>query len=290
MNNYLLPEDDGFPIRVFGPWTSEKLDYLRRYISMFETSMRGNPWRQRNYIDMYAGSGKFRESDNGEVQLGSALVALTTDHPFTNYFFSDSNPDNISTLKTRTKQLPFNVEYRVGNANQIVHQIVDQIRVIDDQKLPGQWSSLNLAFLDPDGLELEWKTIQCLASLYTMDLIIYYSQYGLNINFKNCYQAKEETDIDRFFGTDQWRKIYEQRTKKGSISGIHRDLIDLYKNNLSLLGYKSIVDQEGGCEPIMRNTKQAPLYRLIFASKHKRGHDFWNKVTERDMYGNKRLF
>jgi len=88
----------------------------------------------------------------------------------------------------------------------------------------------------------------------------------------------------------EWRKIYERWKAKASISGIHRDLIDLYKSKLSALGYADIHDQEAGCEPIMRNTKQAPLYRLIFASKHKRGHDFWNKVTERDLYGNKRLF
>ena len=69
-----------------------------------------------------------------------------------------------------------------------------------------------------------------------------------------------------------------------------KKLIDLYKNQLSKLGYEDIHDQEAGCEPIMRNTKQAPLYRLIFASKHKRGHDFWEKVTARDLYGNKRLF
>lgn len=290
MDNYLLPEDDGLPIRVFGPWTSEKLDYLRRYITMFETSMRGKPWRQRNYIDLYAGSGKYRATETGDVYLGSALVALTTEHPFTNYYFSDSSPDNIDVLKTRTQQLPYPIEYRVGNANQLAQQVVSEIQEIDNQKLPGKWSSLNLAFLDPDGLELEWNTVQRLASLYTMDLIIYYSQYGLNINFKNCYQAKDETDIDRFFGSDEWRKIYERWKAKASISGIHRDLIDLYKSKLSALGYADIHDQEAGCEPIMRNTKQAPLYRLIFASKHKRGHDFWNKVTERDLYGNKRLF
>ena len=42
MNKYLLPEDDGLPTRVFGTWTTEKLDYVRRYIYMFETSMRKN--------------------------------------------------------------------------------------------------------------------------------------------------------------------------------------------------------------------------------------------------------
>ena len=290
MGNYLLPEDDGLPIRIFGPWTSEKLDYLRRYITIFETSMHGKPWRQRNYIDLYAGSGKYRATENGNVYLGSALVALTTERPFTNYYFFDSSAGNIDALKARTKELPYHIEYGVGNANQISQQVVSQIQEIDNQKLPGKWSSLNLAFLDPDGLELEWSTVQRLASLYTMDLIIYYSQYGLNINFKNCYQAKDETDIDRFFGTDEWRKIYERWKSKVSISGIHRELIDLYKGKLSALGYTDIHDQEAGCEPIMRNTKQAPLYRLIFASKHKRGQDFWNKVTERDLYGNKRLF
>lgn len=289
MDNYLLPEDDGLPIRVFGPWTSVKLDYLRRYVTIFETSMRGKPWRQRNYIDLYAGSGKYRETENGSVFLGSALVALTTEHPFTNYYLSDSCSDNIDVLKTRTKQSVYSIEYKVGDANQLVQQIVDQIQGIDNQKLPGKWSSLNLAFLDPDGLELEWRTVQCLASLFTMDLIIYYSQYGLNINFENCYLAKTETDLDRFFGTDQWRRIYERWKTKGSISGIHRELIDFYKSNLSSLGYSDIHDQEEGCEPIMRNTKKAPLYRLIFASKNKRGHDFWKKVTERDLYGNKRL-
>jgi len=251
--------------------------------------MREKPWRQRNYIDLFAGSGKYRATEDGEVFLGSALIALTTEHPFTNYYFSDSNADNIDDLKKRTKQIHYNIEYWVGNANQVSQQVVRQIQEIDDQKLPGKWSSLNLAFLDPDGLELEWSIIQCLANLFTMDLIIYYSQYGLNINFKNCYQAKNETDIDRFFGTDEWRKIYERWKTKASISGIHRELIDLYKNNLSALGYADIHDQVAGCEPIMRNTKQAPLYRLIFASKNKSGHDFWNKVTERDLYGNKRL-
>jgi three-Cys-motif partner protein len=85
MDKYLLPEDDGLPTRVFGTWTTEKLDYVSRYIYMFETSMKGKPWRQRSYIDLYAGTGKYRAEENGEVLLGSALLALTTEYPFTYY-------------------------------------------------------------------------------------------------------------------------------------------------------------------------------------------------------------
>jgi three-Cys-motif partner protein len=289
MTSYLLPEDDGLPIRVFGDWTSLKLDYLERYINIFEQSMRQKPWRQRNYIDLFAGAGKFRTEEKGDEFFGSPLLALTTKYPFTNYYFVDSIKANIDALKLRSSNSPFLINYYIGDANFVVKDIVSEISAIDSQKIPWKWSSLNLAFLDPDGLEVRWDTVKELARLYSMDLIIYYSQYGLNINFKNCYNAKGETDIDLFFGNTEWRKIYEKWQVKESISGIHRELIDHYKQNLHSLGYVDIFEQEPGVEPLMRNTKQAPLYRLIFASKNKRGNDFWKKVTDRDLYGNKRL-
>ena len=286
----LLPEDDGLPIRVFGPWTSVKLDYLRRYIYMFETSMRDRPWRQRNYIDLFAGSGKYREEKGGGILLGSALLALTTEHPFTNLYLADDNEKNVEALKSRCQSSTSLVKYYTGNANQVVKDVVQDISNVDSRIMTGKWSSLNLAFLDPDGLELEWTTVEKLASLYTMDLIIYYSQYGLNINFKNCYQAKSETVIDRFFGDLEWRRIYEKWKIKSSMAGIHRELLDYYKDNLCKLNYVDVVEEDPGVEPLMRNTKQAPLYRLVFASKNKRGNDFWREVTKRDVYGQVRLF
>ena len=43
--------------------------------------------------------------------------------------------------------------------------------------------------------------------------------------------------------------------------------------------------------PLMRNAKhRAPLYRLLFASKHPLGHDFWGAITRRDVHGQQLLF
>ena len=39
--NYLLPLPDGLYLRPSGSWVAEKLDYLHRYIEIFETSMKG---------------------------------------------------------------------------------------------------------------------------------------------------------------------------------------------------------------------------------------------------------
>ena len=44
MGSYLSPKDDGLPMRESGKWVAEKLDYLERYINIFETSMHQKQW------------------------------------------------------------------------------------------------------------------------------------------------------------------------------------------------------------------------------------------------------
>lgn len=290
MDPYLLSEDDGLPARTFGKWTTAKIDYLQRYIDLFETSMRNKPWCARCYLDLYAGAGKFRVEGQNGFHLGSALTGITTKHPFTNYFFVDKSQENIDILTKRCDSAT-NIQKKllVGDANIKVKEIVEEIKSIEHSRSKDQWTSLNLAFLDPDGLELEWKTIETLASLHKIDLIIYYSQSGLTRNFDNCINLDAETDIDRFFGDKEWRSIYKA-SQHGKSLGLHRKLIDYYKHKLSTLGYVDVKDIEDGAEPLMKNSKEAPLYRLIFASKHARGHDFWKKVVQKDAFGQGKLF
>ena len=94
-----------------------------------------------------------------------------------------------------------------------------------------------------------------------------------------------------FFGDREWRRIYAASLNTPG-THIHRQLMDHYKQKLQNLGYAQVIrDDETGDEPLMRNSRRnAPLYRLLFASKHPRGHDFWQKITRRDMHGQGRLF
>lgn len=293
MDKYLLPEDDSLPTRAFGKWTKQKLHYLERYIFMFETSMRQKKWCARCYIDLFAGKGKYQIENQKGVLIGSPLIALTTKHPFTHYFFADSVQENVDVLKERCSVLQsIHKRFYVKDANEIVNEIVAEIKAIERNRPEGTWSSsLNLAFLDPDGLELEWRTIATLAKVRKMDLIIHYSQSGLTRNFENYVNADGETIIDRFFGDFEWRKIYEKHKLSDPIK-THRRLIDYYMSKLANLGYVDLKDVEDheGSEPLMRNTRQAPLYRLLFASKHKKGHDFWKEVIKRDVAGQTRFW
>ena len=280
-------------MRPSGSWVAEKLDYLERYISIFATSMHSKPWRARHYIDLFAGPGKCYVPEIETVYLGSPLLALATQYPFTGYFFVDLDADYITALQQRCSDSPVRdrVQCFVGDSNHIVKDIVEHIQAIDSEYIPGQWHSLNLAFLDPDGLQLQWDTVATLARLSRMDLIIHYPQMALTRNMSKCYCSGKQTKVDLFFGGTGWRTIFE-KYQQGEENFIHRQLMNHYKEKLLDLGYEEVIrDDEVGDEPLMRNARRnAPLYRLLFASKHPLGHSFWQKVIHRNVHGQARLF
>jgi three-Cys-motif partner protein len=294
MDKYLLPEDDGLPARESGGWVKEKLFYVKRYIDVFEVAMRDKDWRKRIFIDLFSGPGKCIVRDTNEYLLGSPLLALQTQYPFTDYYFVDMDAQNMAHLKVRSKasKVPEDhLNFLIGDANQQVIAITSEIARIDKTFIQGLLPCLNLAFLDPEGLELEWKTVETLAGMKRMDLIIHYSQNGLTRNLDRCFASQDDTVIDRFFGDRNWRDVYKRASEKREVIGIHRALIDYYKSKLRNLGYVVINDSEEiSREPLIRNTKRnAPLYRLIFASKHPLGNKIWNEVTKKDVYGQGRL-
>lgn len=50
MKAYLQPQDDGRLLQQSGEWVAEKLDYLERYIAIFENSM----LRQRSTATLHS--------------------------------------------------------------------------------------------------------------------------------------------------------------------------------------------------------------------------------------------
>jgi three-Cys-motif partner protein len=277
---------DQFPFRACkGLWTYDKLFYLNAYIARFIVSMRQKNWRAIHYIDLFAGPGKNLLPD-GRIIAGSPLLALSQKRQFDRYFFSDIDAANIEALKQRCalQNIPNpKVTFQVGDANDIVKQVVNDIHQVD-RPLTDKWPSLNLAFLDPQGLELRWETVEKLAERRT-DMIIYYSQMGITRDAPREIQLQPPTIIDYFFGDTGWRKIYQQH-QRGEEAFLHRALLDYYKSKLGAFGYK--VDDPLP-EPVFSNIKNAPMYRLLFVCKSSLGNRFWADVTRNLPGGQLRL-
>jgi len=91
--------------------------------------------------------------------------------------------------------------------------------------------------------------------------------------------------LNDFFGDDEWQLECKNAMAKGQVR-LGRTLLDAYEKRLGKLGYipNGIHDFT-----LIKNTTGVPLYHLVFASKHPRGKDFWNKISQRTPTGQRRM-
>jgi len=284
--NLLMPSEDGLTIRKFGPWTKEKLYYIEGYLKIISVAMKNQTRCDLNYIDLFCGSGKCKIEEPFEIVFGSPLIALSLENPFSNLFFADKSHDNIAALQQRCSKsnLFDRIHFYEGDSNQKVHEIISDIEFIEKSKGKTPNSSLNCAFLDPDGLELDWETIETLAKLPKMGLIIFYPQNAIDREFLNEINIPPPTRIDKYLGSQEWRQLIINYQKKPP--RFHRTLIDMIKSSLKPFGYLYLKDRE--LEPLIRmGKKKAPFYRLIYASKNDLGEKFWKATIKEGPDGQK---
>lgn len=275
-SDYLRPVDDGLPMRDSGDYAKDKLKILEAYIHRFIVAMRGKQWRAINYIDLQAGPGKNIFRGSGDIMLGSPLIALQAKKHFDNYWFVEMGDEEFQALETRVlvSDRASDVHLLHGDCNVKIDTIIARLDAIDKEYIEGWWPSLNLAFLDPEGLEINWSTVEKLGRISRMDLMLNFSTSGFTRNADLQFE-KEETRLDSFFGTPEWREVYEPvRSKDNSV--VRRTMIDFYRERLNQLGY---VNQQVR-EKVFKNRRNVQIYTLIFASKHKLGNKFWNQAID----------
>lgn len=263
--------------------TKNKLEALKRFIEMFLTATKKGEWRAWNYIDLQAGPGKVKIRQPNEIVLGSPLIALKAPRNFTNYWFVELEGENVRALKQRTNssERKSNVRIICGDCNVVVDDIVKYITGVDEDYREGKWSSLNLAFLDPEGLELEWSTVEKLASVNRMDLIINFSTSGFTRNVEKALESGNTETIDRFFGTTEWQKTY-RKVRHEDGNRIRRAMIDFYKRRLADLDYLHVSDDLYPDELVVKNSKGVQQYTLLFISKSDLGRKFGREAASRN--------
>ncbi len=262
----VIGSDGELTIKV-GHWAKDKLFYIRRYCDIFNTAMKGK-WAIRTYIDLFAGPGKCLVETTKKEINGSPLLALSCEVPFTHYFFNDIQSGVIKSLKIRTASCGFaNLDYFSKDCNLVVDELL--------KKLPS--NSLDFCFIDPCNWEINFNSIRKLVEKRRMDLAITFHIGSIKRVADNPPQ-----ELMDFFPDSSWQQEYEKAGEEGRLSG--RVLLDAYEHGLSNLGYEEIKDYV-----LMANRTNVPLYNLIFASKHERGAQFWDKIADRSEAGQLRM-
>jgi len=259
---------DGELILAVGRWSKDKLFYIKRYCEIFNTGMK-DKWTVRTYVDLFSGPGKCFIETTGEKIDGSPLLALSCRVPFSHHFFNDIDPDVIKSLKVRTAaHSSVVIEYFNKDCNIVVDELL--------QKLPS--GSLDFCFIDPFRWEIGFEAIRKLTEGRRMDLAITF-HVG---NMKRVAHDPTQELLD-FFPDRSWQQEYKKAAVTGKPKG--HILLEAYKSGLADLGYKDVRDYV-----LELNRNNVPLYHLIFASKHRRGADFWDKIAGRSEAGQLRMF
>ena len=276
-SKFLLPEDDGLPMRESSEYVSEKLRAVSTYLKMATTAVRNTNWRERFYIDLQSGPGKNVIRSTGEVLMGSPLLALTTNPGFTRLRLNELYDEPYQALAKRVSVSDTADQIKIyqKDLNVAVEDICQEIEAIDNPFIKDVMPSFNIAFLDPEGLELEWSTVERLAGMKRMDLIINFSTSGIKRS-----EAKDYLNaVDKFFGTRNWKSVFDSASN--NLSAQRRALIDYYLERLKEHGYHIKSYDYHKRDIQIRNSKNTEIYSLIFASKHPLGDKLWREVVRR---------
>lgn len=235
-----------------------------------------NKWKL-NYIDLFSGPGRcFNRDEEVEIE-SSPIIALKSRYKFNKCFFVDLKKENIECLKTRCK--PFEVEkyFYVGDCNK---QIDNIIPLFDG-------GSLNLAFIDPTGLDVAFSTITKLAQGTKTDLIINFPFNTAIARNLDKFVKQNQSKLDVFMGKDSdWKSGYRGLSDRND-NNITSFFLNCYRKQLVNIGY---VETQLGEERLIKSSKKnLPLYFLVFASKNKLGHKFWEQIGDIEPSGQRKM-
>lgn len=259
--NYLCDQfasPDGMPFRCIHKQSSFKLRALRYYLDIVSMAMK-NRNGKRYYLDLFSGPGLCFDRDSGRFLDGSSMLALRLEFPFTNYIFNDDNITTSKTLSSRAKSFFPGLSERVVCTNYDINSEIDRIIGMIDPR-----SSIVVAFIDPNGLDVHFATLKALSSIGHLDLIINYSISDLKRNYEIYRQNNDKARL--FFGRDVLPSAPE-------------DCYENYKNDIKKLGFIAVEDDID--KKIKVTTRSgADIYYLLYASKHPKGLQFWREVKK----------
>ncbi len=276
----LVEEDDGLPTwDEAGHWTKDKLFFWHRYIEITTSAMVGNPTFPEGlvYVDLFAGAGICTLKKSKRRIPGSVLIAAKTTKPFSTIIACEKIPELANACRARLDRTLVGRRCHVltGDCNELVDQIAE--------KIPED--ALTLAFVDPKGLDARFETIAALSRRRRVDFVVLFPDaYDILRNVDRYDEQEKESKLDQVLGPDSnWREKWgELANQEGK--NARPFFADIYKSQLQRhLGYTHFGEKT-------ISGSSGPLYRLIYASKHKLGLKFWHAAIGKDPSGQRTFF
>ncbi len=246
-----------------GTWTEKKLDIIKKYLAAYTTALKNQPFK-KIYIDAFAGNGfcKIHKDGQDTVIEGSASIALSTEIPFEEYYFLEEDAERADQLRALAAQHP---EKTIHIYNENCNKVLPDI-------LQRSWRDCRaFLFLDPYGLNIDWKVIQLIAETKAIDVWFLVSLSGV---YRNAPHDADKIDkhkqaaLDRFLGSNEWREKFYEPTGQGDLfnsSSQERRVVDWRDISHFIQGRLEEIFEGGVNNPTILYSNNVPFFALYFA-------------------------
>jgi three-Cys-motif partner protein len=259
---------DDLPMGEVGLWTRDKHIVIEQYIKISRGARQQYIYRsEATYIDLWCGPGMARIKKTHDYLLGSPIVAyeaaVGSGVPFNRLFISDIKAAFVDAAETRLK---------ARGATSVIPVKKPAEEAVEDVVAALNPHGLHFAVLDPFSLDLPFSIIKKLAQLKRMDLLMLLSTGDLQRNFRKDYLDPDDRRLDRF--APGWRT-------KVDLSGAVPD--EALRQRIVEYWFSLVQGLKFATAPKVhaaRNSKQAIMYWLVFASRSGVATDFWDKAMK----------
>jgi three-Cys-motif partner protein len=162
------------------------------------------------------------------------------------------------------------VTFSKGDCNTLVDEVLNRVSS----------RSLCLAFIDPEGFEVDFETLAKLAKKRIDLLYLFASGIGVRRNLKNALSAPNSR-LDKWWGEKDWRDLPVARWAAGKYSEeppekILQTFVSEFRKKVGNAGFQF---QDEEVLPFS-NTKNAQMYHLLFFSHNRAGLTIWNNIKK----------
>lgn len=276
---------DGWVARESGEWAEEKLYYLGRYFYAFNQATKKS-FDHRVYVDLLAGPGRCYLKGRPEKEFaGSPILALTGDVAFSSVLCVEGDARNADALNRRIALCERASTSTLLQADANDPETIARVR----EALSGR-KTLGLIFVDTLGLsDVAFKTLHEITKDRRADLIYTFHVSDVTRNIGEALSNdREAARFTEAFGHSDWDAAWEAHVR--GLAGTV-DVADALTTFFELrmqegLGYPYVKS----LHRLMKNSRHAPLYRLILASHSELAPKLWQAVTKIEFGGQRGLF
>ncbi len=272
-----------------GDWTTDKLERLRKYLQAYTkifTTNRNARYFKTIYVDAFAGTGHrvgttkraakpaatddTTDPEAESFKKGSARIALEVEPSFNRFIFVERDAGRVSELQALRAEFPGRaVQIEQGDANAFLKQWCGET----------DWKKHRaVVFLDPYGMQVDWQTLEALATTKAVDLWLLFP-LGVAVNRLLTRAGPPTTKwaeaLTRIFGTKDWEPTFYPRKQEETLWGpeeTQRKDATLEAIGRFFLNRLSTIFEKVAENPLpLLNSTHTPIYLLCFAAGNPKG-------------------